>query len=183
MLQTARIAPLVFGEHIVGIVATVEDVTQRETQAAILRKQQEHDRLLSSGLALLLSSDHPLQVAAELFPRIAAPLKLEVYFNYLLATDGSELRLYAAGGVPPEVRKAMAVVRLGEGPCGTAALGRKPVQIARVQESEAEHVQGIRRMGLRVYAGFPLIVGDRLLGTLSFGSYERDSIRTDEFEF
>jgi len=110
MLQTARIAPLVFGQQTVGTIATIEDVTQRESHALVLRRQQEHDRLLSTALALLLASDNPLQVAAQLFPNIAAPLRLEVYFNYLITPDGTELRLHAAGGVTPEVKKTMSVL-------------------------------------------------------------------------
>ena len=183
MLQTARIAPLLFGDHIIGTIATIEDVTQRESQATVLRRQQEHDRLLSHALALLLSSDTPLQVAAQLFPNIAAPLRLEVYFNYLLAPDGTELRLHAAGGVTPEVQKAMAVLKVGEGVSGTAAFGRKPVYIPDVQASTEPHAQVVRRLGMRAYASFPLLVGDRLLGTVSFGSYHRPTIAADEIEF
>src|SRR5262249_52122294 len=67
MLQTARIAPLVFGPQVVGTITTIEDVTQRESQALILRRQQEQDRLLSSALALLLASESPLDGAAEVF--------------------------------------------------------------------------------------------------------------------
>jgi signal transduction histidine kinase len=183
MLQTARIAPLVFCNQVVGTIATIEDVTQRESHALVLRRQQEHDRLLSTALALLLASDNPLQVATELFPNIAAPLRLEVYFNYLLAPDGSELRLHAAGGVTPEVKKTMAVLKVGEGPSGTSALGRKPIYIPSVQESVDPQAQVIRRLGLTAYATFPLMIGDRLLGTLSFGSYQRTSIAADEIEF
>ena len=183
MLQTARIAPLVFGDQTVGTIATIEDVTQRESHALVLRRQQEHDRLLSTALALLLASEDPLQVAAQLFPNIAAPLRLEVYFNYLLAPDGSELRLHAAGGITPEAKKTMAVLKIGEGPCGTSALGRKPVYIPSVQDSKDPEAQLIRRLGLRSYAGFPLLIGDRLLGTLSFGSYQRTTIAADEIEF
>lgn len=183
MLQTARIAPLTFGEQTVGTIATVEDVTQRESHALVLRRQQEHDRLLSTALALLLASENPLQVAAELFPNIAAPLRLEVYFNYLLSPDGLELRLHGAGGVAPEVKKALAVVKPGEGPCGTCAFGRKPVYIPDVQDCTDQHGQTVRRLGLQVYAGFPLLIGDRLLGTLSFGSYQRTTIAADEIEF
>lgn len=183
MLQTARIAPLVFGEQIVGTIATIEDVTQRESHALVLRRQQEHDRLLSSALALLLESETPLQAATQLFPNIAAPLRLEVYFNYLLSPDGSELRLHAAGGVTPEARKTLAVVKVGEGACGTAAMGRKPVYIPNVQSGEDQHAEAIRRLGLQSYACFPLLVGERLLGTLSFGSYHRTAIAAEEIEF
>jgi PAS domain S-box-containing protein len=183
MLQTARIAPLVFEGQTVGTIATIEDVTQRESQALVLRRQQEHDRLLSSALALLLSSENPLEAAAQLFPSLATPLRLEVYFNYLLSPDGTELRLHAAGGVAPEVKKTKAVIKLGESLSGTAALQRKPIYTSNVQDSKAPEAQMLRRLGLSSYAAFPLLVGDRLLGTLSFGSYQRPTIAADEIEF
>jgi PAS domain S-box-containing protein len=183
MLQTARIAPLVFGNQTVGTIATIEDVTQRESQALILRRQQEYDRLLSSALALLLTSENASQAATELFPNIAAPLKLEVYFHYLLAPGGTELHLHSAGGITPDLRKSMSILKVGESACGRAAETRRPVIVSRVQESEAPHAQLIRRIGLRAHASFPLLIGDRLLGTVSFGSYQRDVIATDEVEF
>lgn len=183
MLQTARIAPLTFGEQTIGTIATIEDVTQREAHALVLRRQQEHDRLLSTALALLLSSRNPQDAVAELFPNLAASLGLEVFLNYLLAPDGTELRLNAAGGFNPEVRAAIATLKLGEGPCGIAALGRKPVYIPNTQESTAPEAQMSRRLGLRSVVSFPLLVGDRLLGTLSFGSYQRPAIATEEIEF
>lgn len=183
MLQTARIAPLVIGEKIIGAIATIEDVTQRETHTLVLRRQQEHDRLLSTALAMLLSSERPQDVVAELFPNLAAPLKLEVYLHYLLSPDGTELRLNAAGGFTPDVRKAIATLKVGESACGIAALGRKPVYIPQVQDSTAPEAQLPRRLGLRSYVGFPLQISGHLLGTVAFGSYHRTSIAADEIEF
>lgn len=183
MLQTARIAPLPRADRIVGTLTIIEDVTQRECQAAILRRQQEYDRLLSDALALLLRSDQPAAIAAELFPRVAVPLKLDVYFNYLLSADATELHLHAAGGVTAEVRKTMAVVPLGEGLCGQIAVRRTPLVEGHVQRNETMQAQDVRRLGLRAYAGFPLLSGDRVLGTLAFGSYERETIAPDEIEF
>src|SRR5690606_29855817 len=52
MRQTARIAPLVADGGIAGTITIVEDVTVRESQARVLRRQQAHDRLLSDSLAL-----------------------------------------------------------------------------------------------------------------------------------
>lgn len=182
MLQTARIAPLLFEGRIVGTIATVEDVTQRERQAFILRRQQEHDRIFSASLALLLSSETPLRALADLFPTVAIPLKLDVYFNYLVTPDGSELRLQAAGGVTPDVRKAMATLKVGEGLLGSIASRQTPRMVAQVQDSPDPEMATMRQLGLRVFAGFPLLVGDRLVGTLSFGSYERDSLADDEVD-
>src|SRR5690606_2071778 len=122
-----RIAPLSSDGVIVGTLTILEDVTQRECQSIILRRQQGHDRLLSSALALLLESDQPMEVAAELFPRIAAPLRLETYFNYLLSPDGTELQLHASGGISAEARRTLSSLPIGEGPCGQVALHRRPV--------------------------------------------------------
>lgn len=182
MLQTARVAPLSAGDEIVGTITIIEDVTQRESQSAVLRRQQEHDRLLSNALALLLESERPLNIAAELFPRISVPLKLDAYFNYLLTADGKELRLHAAGGITPEVRRAIATLPWGEGFCGHVAVRRTPVIESHVQASTNPNGELGRRLGLRSYAAFPLLIGDRLLGTLSFGSYARDAIAPDEVE-
>ena len=183
MLQTVRIAPLPAGDEIVGTITIIEDVTQRECQALILRRQQAHDRLLSEALAQLLQSEQPQDIAAGLFSRLAAPLKLEAFLNYLVSADGKQLRLHASVGVAPEAKKSISVLALGEGICGQVALGRVPLIERHLQDSAGEHVQTIRRLGLRSYAGFPLLIGDRLLGTLAFGSYQRDVIAPDELEF
>jgi signal transduction histidine kinase len=183
MLQTVRIAPLSLGAEIVGTITTIEDVTQRECQAAVLRRQQEHDRLHSHALALLLQAEDPLRVTAELFQHIAAPLKLEAYFQYILSPDGGELQLHASGGTTPEMRRAMARLRYGEGPCGQSAEQRIPVVIANLQSRSDGHTLTVRRIGLRCYAVFPLVIGERLLGTLSFGSYQHDQIAPDSLEF
>ncbi len=182
MLQTVRIAPLTVEGNVVGTVTIVEDVTQRECQAAILRRQHEHDRLLSDALALLLRSERPLEIVSELFPRIAVSLKLDVYFNYLL-TENSELQLHSASGVTPEVRKSIAVLPLGESLCGQVAERHVPLVVSQVHLDDSAPASEMRRLGLRSYAGFPLLIGDRVIGTLSFGSYVHDDFAPDDVEF
>lgn len=181
MRQTARVAPLHAGGEIVGAVIILEDVTQREFQARVLRRQQEHDRILSGSLALLLEAERPLDAVAELFSRIAVPLKLDVFFNYLLAPGDRELRLHAAAGVSAEVRRGFATLAL-DGPevCARCARTREPVLVSQAQSDVAPRAEFERRLGLRAYAVFPLLIGDRLLGTLSFGSYARDVMAADE---
>ena len=184
MRQTARIAPLHAGGAIVGTITVLEDVTQREFQAHILRRQQEHDRVLSEALALLLRSDHPLDSVAQLFPRIAIPLKLDVFFSFLMSPDGNQMQLHAIAGVAPEVRKAMASIPLeGPLPCSLCARLREPLIISQVQSSKAPHAKAPQRLGLRSYAAFPLLIGDHLLGVFSVGSYARDFMAAEEITF
>lgn len=183
MLQTVRIAPLTREKEIVGTITTIEDVTQRECQASVLRRQQEHDRLHTLALALLLQAEDPLRVTSELFQHIAAPLKLDAYIQYLLSVDGTELHLNASGGLTPEMRRTMSRLRLGEGPGGQAAELRKPVVLGQLQSRSDAASQPVRRIGLRSCAAFPLVIGERLLGTLVFGSYQQDEIAPEDHEF
>ncbi len=183
MLQTARIAPLPMGDKIVGTVTIVEDVTQRESHAAILRRQQEYDRLLSDALAMLIRSRDPIRTVADIFPRIASSLKVEAYFSFLLAPARRELQLQSAAGLTPEARRVLTTVPVGTGFCGLVAEKRTPLVESNVQQNTRLDAQAMRRLGLQSYAGFPLIVGDRVLGVLAFGSYARELMAPDEIEF
>ena len=182
MLQTVRIAPLPAGDRIVGTITLIEDVTQRETQAVLLQRQQEHDRLLSAALAALLQSSDPLHDVAALFPKITLPLGLESYLNYLYNAETHTLRLHTAGGVPPKARESLATVELGEGLCGQCARDRKFTIVSNVQSRSDPASQPMRILGMRAYCCFPLLIEDRLLGTLAFGSYSRDTIAADAVE-
>ncbi len=184
MRQTARVAPLHAGGAIVGTITVLEDVTQREFQAHVLRRQQEHDRMLSESLALLLRSDQPLDSVAELFPRIAIPLKLDVFFNFMVSPDGREMQLHAAAGVSSEVRRSLATLPVDAPvPCSLCARSREALIISQVQSNREPRAEAPQRLGLRSYAAFPLMIGDRLLGTFSVGSYVRDFMAADELSF
>lgn len=183
MLQTVRIAPLPAGELVVGTITIIEDVTQRECQAAILHRQQERDRLLSEALGVLLRSSNPLMDVAALFPKIAPSLGLEVYSNYLFDAESQTLRLNASGGIPPKQKDAMSVLLLGEGLSGLVAERRTPLCLADLEPRPGAPAQAIETAALRAYCCFPLEIGERLVGTLAFGSYSRETITTDEMEF
>jgi signal transduction histidine kinase/CheY-like chemotaxis protein len=63
------------------------------------------------------------------------------------------------------------------------ALTRKAVSFANVQQSVATEAQLIRSLGAHAYIGHPLLVGNRLLGTLSFARRTRDRFDPEEIEF
>lgn len=183
MLQTVRIAPLPAGEMIIGTITIIEDVTQRECQALILQRQQERDRLLSEALGVLLQSTNPLMDVAALFPKIALSLGLDAFSNYLYDADSQTLRLNAAGGIPPKQKESVAVLLPGEGLSGHCAQRREKILINHVQSSTGLEASMARAGGLRACCCFPLLISDRLVGTLAFGTYVRDIIPPDEVEF
>jgi PAS domain S-box-containing protein len=182
MLQTVRIAPLPAGDLIVGTITIIEDVTQRERHAMRLQRQQEHDRVLSSVLRVLLQSADPLRDVSALFPTVTLPLGLDGYLNHMYDADGAVLRLNAAGGILPKHKEELAVLRLGDGLCGECALHRKGVIRTFLQDADDAAAQTIRRLGFRTYCCFPLLIESRLLGTLSFASSTRDLLNAPEIE-
>src|SRR5688500_11005688 len=60
---------------------------------------------------------------------------------------------------------------------------RTPIVATHIQQSSDPMVQLVKGLGIRVHACSPLIVDDRLLGTLAFSSRLRDTFDPDEVEF
>lgn len=183
MQQTARIAPLHFEEKILGTIIIIEDVSQREHQASVLRRQHAQEQLLSWALAHLLQSTDPLKDVTSLLPKVAAQLELEGYFNYLIAPDGQTVVLHASGGLTSAPEAGFAVLPVGRALCGLCADERRPVALNQVSTSEDTRAVAIRALGVKAYAAFPLLVGERLLGTLAFASFGKDVIAVGDVEF
>lgn len=183
MQQTARIAPLHFEDKILGTITIIEDVSQREFQAAVLRRQHSREQLLSWALAHLLQSADPLNDISALFPKVAAEVELEGYFNYLLDPTGRKLLLHTSHGLDRPQTAAFTVVPVAQALCGRGIEQRRSVVLSHVQDCHEPEVGPIRALGARAYAGFPLLVGEHLLGTLAFASFRRDEITSADVEF
>lgn len=109
----------------------------------------------------------------KLFDKLAVPLRLDVFFNFLLLPGDKNLRLSSYEGIPQSEAEQIDTLEFGQAVCGTVALTRKPILIRNVLNVEDEKVRLIQQYGVQVYNCNPLLDGDRLLGTLSFGSRQR----------
>ena len=184
MLQTARIGPLIVqGTQVVGTITTIEDVTQREHQQLQLRKQTERQELFSWALAHLLRSSDPDAMVKQVFPRISAQMTVDVYFNYMLEDDGKTLRLNSAAGIPPALKRQVALRNVGQSLCEASDPRTGTFVFGDLHESDDERVALQRQIGLRAYVCHPLQVEDKIIGTLSFGSRIRNSFEPEEIEF
>ena len=159
-------------------------------QLAALRKSEESLRsanqrltLLWEAAAILLSMSEPEEMLEALFTKIATPLQLDVYFNFLIQPGVRQLQLHRYAGIAEDVAKSIAKVGFDETICGTVAARRKPLVATFLQQSEDPRAQLAKGLGIRVYACNPLLAGDRLLGTLSFASRRRDEFDPHEIEF
>jgi signal transduction histidine kinase len=90
--------------------------------------------------------------------------------------------LDSSAGVSEEVARSIGSIELGQGMCGTVAERRQPTVLNHVQDSQDPKAELIRSLGLGAYACFPLLAGERLIGTLSFGSRRRQEFSPEEVE-
>jgi PAS domain S-box-containing protein len=162
---------------------TNTDVQDRREAEARLGQYAERQRLLWEAAAVLLTTNEPDAMLRGLFARIAPHFSLDAYFNFLLTESGDALRLASCVGIPSEEARKISRLELGQAICGTVARERRPIDATFIQQSDDPKVQLVKSQGIRCYACSPLLVGDRLLGTLSFASRSRDSFEEEELEF
>jgi signal transduction histidine kinase/CheY-like chemotaxis protein len=171
MLQTARIAPFPLGNDVVGTITVIEDVTQREFQASNLRRQQEIDHLLSTALASLLQSSDPVEETSAIYSTISPVLGLDAFVSYVMNASGGQMHLNASGGIAPKHRAAFENLTISDADEAALRSGVPP-EISRV----ATYLEGLRLIGLNGLWTFPLIVADRIIGLVTFGSYQNTAI-------
>ena len=138
--------------------------------------------LLSEALEHLLSSHDPQRLVRDLFPKVAAQLGVDTYFNYMVSGDG-RLTLHSCAGVSDDVARELRHLQFGEAICGTVAQTRKPIVANDILHSDYDKAALVRSFGIQTYACQPLMSGSRLLGTLSFASRTRTHFEHDELEF
>jgi len=106
MRQTATIAPLLLGDTVCGTITMVEDVTQRECQAAELRRQYRRQQFISSAAEKLLMARNPREVIGEFSPTMGDYLKLDGFALFQTQRDGT-WTLLTSGGRSSDVRGAL----------------------------------------------------------------------------
>jgi PAS domain S-box-containing protein len=152
----------------------VEDVTER-------RATQQRLALLADTASRLLVANDPARMVDELFALIAGALNLDIFMKCRLDEDGA-LTLVAQTGL---VGDATSAVRSLHGASLDRRVARERVSIMAVdiQASDDSAHDFIRAQGVDHYACYPLVVGDRLHGTLGYGRRSGQSFEEDERAF
>jgi signal transduction histidine kinase len=176
MLQTARIAPLFSEKSVCGIVLVIEDVTQRETQAETLSRQQRRDELLSWALAHLLKTEQPRKAVRQLFFKIAEHLDFDTFFIYLRDLETGGLGLEAVGGIPVESEKDFAACPFED----VLATESDEIMVLNSVQVDEPKYAALRKANLSAAVALPLFAKHRNLGLLCFGSWSRNSIAPHE---
>ena len=159
----------------------LRDITgQKETIQAHENSNRKLS-LLSNVSRELLANYRPSTVLNKLFTEICAELGVDVYFNFLVS-EGTRLRLDSCGGIAPETVAQLEWLDFGQAVCGTVAAERATRLVEDVQTSSGPLTELIRSLEIQAFVCYPLLHGEELLGTLSFGSRTRPEFRTDELQ-
>lgn len=170
------------GGRIQSLIGVVEDVDARKQAELELRNHALWQQLLSDAMDKLLRVDDPAAVLPEIFTALKSTLSMDAFLDYDLAPDGQVLELDTWSGIPQPALEPLKRLQLGEALCGTSAQDRHPLILDRLQASTDPKAARLQAVGINAYVCFPLIVGNRLLGTLAFASSRRAAFEPDEVE-
>jgi signal transduction histidine kinase len=109
-----------------------------------------------------------------------AHLDCQAFFNFLADEDAGRLRLNACAGIPEgEVRK-IEWLDYGVAVCGCVARDGFPILAQNIFNVPDPRTELVKSYGIQAYACHPLKIGDRLIGTLSFGTRTRTSFSSED---
>lgn len=180
MQQTARLAPLTISGEIVGTIVVIEDVTQREWQSEILRRQHARDEVLSWALAHLLKAEDSRRTTRDVFLKVAEHLDFDTYCLHLYEPETNSYRLASSGGITQDQESEIQIIPATRVAWVHEARDGRPFVREHVQSSDDPRLAVGKKLGFHAYVALPLVAGPTLLGILCFATRTRDSIALSE---
>ncbi|RYD30350.1 MAG: response regulator, partial [Verrucomicrobiaceae bacterium] len=178
-------SPRVWTTRELGIISEVlsrlSPVVERFRARKELEDQNEKMGILWNAARILLKSEDPESMLQEIFDAISGPLGLDVYINYM--NDGDRLRLASYRGIGQDDADGIRSLEFGQAICGTVALTKRPIISDGIERSTDPKTQAVKCLRLKSYICNPLMAGDEIFGTLSFGSRTKSSFSEEEAQF
>ncbi len=163
------------------LVGTVAGITARKQVEHELQRRRRSLRLLADTATRLLLTEEPSELINELFHELADHLDLEVFLHYVVQDDGS-LRLSACAGISEQERAELEHVDTRQNVCGAAVREGRCIVLEQGRPCGDPRSAWICALGVRAYACHPLVARGRVIGTLSFGSRQRDCFSEPELQ-
>ena len=164
-----------------GAVISHADITWRKQAEEALQRNRDRSALLAETMGALLQSTDPQQQVEPLCVRVMAHLDCQVFFNYLVDAATGRLHLNAYAGIPAEEAAKIEWLDYGVSVCGCVALERCRIVAEHIPSTHDPRTNLVHSFGVKAYACYPLIgPGNDLIGTLSFGTCNRETIDEDD---
>ena len=174
--------PAVVAGSVVQIHGSFQEITELRRLSAARERQERRISMLAEISGRLVVSENPGEMLGEIFERLARELQVDVYANYMVAEAGKRLVLTHAGGLSAEQRAAFAHLEFGQSLCGVVAERQEPVLSGDLELLGLPQAAGIIALGIKAYAGHPLIARGTLIGTISFGSRTKEAFDAEDIQ-
>lgn len=146
-------------------------------------RQRRAELLSDLATRLLAGQDLDREVMPALYRALAAERIVDATLGYIVTDMDQGMKLGFMEGFDQGMIQRCLTLDFGQAICGTVALNRQPMHVTDIQKTLDPMADLVRGAGINAYACQPLIVGGRLLGTLSFASRERRQFDAEDLAF
>ncbi|HYG36069.1 MAG TPA: ATP-binding protein, partial [Clostridia bacterium] len=169
--------------EITHFIAAKQDISERKHVEQTILRQNQRLSILNAAAEALLSATNAEAALAVIYDRMAEYFGIDGFIEFHLNSAGDALELVASKAVAEARQPSITRLQLGQGIAGKVAQTRRPILVANAQASSDPALQFVKELGAHAYACEPLIIGDRLLGTLSFSSCRRENFDDEDQDF
>lgn len=157
-----------------------KQIEHRNRMEAALLKYNERLEILSYTAGQLLASENPQRLVEELCRKVMKFLDCDVFFNYIVDDSARQLHLNACAGIPPEKEREIEWLNFGVAVCGCVAQAGCRIVAENIPATPDVRTELIKSFGIKAYACHPLMQQNKVIGTLSFGTYTRINFSNDD---
>jgi two-component system, NtrC family, sensor kinase len=157
---------------VVGVLGTLEDITERK-QAVDLLKEQVRLSSLQAEIDSILTRGAPLEAMLQgCTDALVKTLDLAFAHIWTLSPNAALLELSASSGASPNLQTCPNTISLGQSSLSQSKVGqiaaqRRPHISQTVQnDPDFKAIAWVQQAGIVAFAGYPLIVEDQLLGVI-----------------
>lgn len=155
---------------------------EREAMKQTLRRRRSQI-LAETAESLLRGEDPDLQVMPRLYRSLFSERIVDATLGFVVIDSSPPMRLGFMHGFDEAMVQRCLTLDFGQAICGTVALTRRAMHVTDIQRSLDPVSELVRSAGISAYACEPLIVADRLLGTISFATRSRRSFDAEDLLF
>ena len=148
-----------------------------------LLRQRRREILADTAARLLVGEDPDSQVMPMLYRTLAAERIIDASLGFIVTEMDEAMTLGFIKGFPEEMVQRCLRLDFGQAICGLVAQTRTPMHVIDIQRTLDPRADLVRSAGITAYACEPLVVGDRILGTLSFASRTRRGFDAEDILF
>ncbi|HVM22223.1 MAG TPA: GAF domain-containing protein [Sphingomicrobium sp.] len=162
----------------------LHEVARADRHASKLALRFRRAKILAETAARLLSGADPdREVMPLLYRALSGERIIDATLGFVVVGLDRPLELGFMEGFDEEMVRRCVRLDFGQAICGTVAATRQAMHVTGIQRSLDPLADLVRSAGIDAYACEPLIVGQRLLGTLSFATRSRRSFDPEDLIF